>query len=85
MAARYHGEIRDHLDKNFPYLIVIFDDAGRVFAKIPAKSQAEAAIDLQRRVAGLERVMSFPQQTPSERPNQINGKQSPSRIFKHER
>jgi hypothetical protein len=85
MATRYHGEIRDHLDKNFPYLIVVFDSAGRVAAKIPAKILAEAAIDLHERIAGLERVTSFPRRTPSERPNQINGKQSPSRIFKHER
>ena len=82
MAARYHGEIRDHLDRNFPFLIVIFDDAGLVAAEIPAKSLTEAALDMHRRVAGLERAVSFP--TPSERPNQINGIQSPLWISKHE-
>ena len=72
MAARYHGEIRDHLDRNFPYLIVIFDDAGRVAAEIPAKSLAEAAIDMHRRVAGLERVVSFSPANPERavEPNQ---------------
>ena len=84
MTARYHGEIRDHLDRNFPYLIVIFDDAGRVAAEIPAKSLAEAAIDMHRRVAALEWAVSSPRRTPSERPNQIDGNQFPLRIFKHE-
>jgi hypothetical protein len=30
MARQYHGEIRNHLDKNFPYLVVIFDGVGNV-------------------------------------------------------
>jgi hypothetical protein len=41
MATPYHGEIRDHLDKNFPFLVVSFNGAGHVTAEIPARTRAK--------------------------------------------
>jgi hypothetical protein len=81
MASQYHGEIRDHLDKNFPYIVVIFDDAGNLAAEIPARNLAEAAIDLHRRVVDLDRVVGVSPRTQPEldKPYAVN-----RRNFKHE-
>ena len=81
MARQYHGEIRNHLDKNFPYLVVIFDGAGDVAAEIPARNLAEAALDLHERTADLERVVCLARRTPPElgKPHAVN-----RRNFKHE-
>jgi hypothetical protein len=81
MASQYHGEIRDHLDKNFPYIVVIFDHAGNLAAEIPARNLAEAAIDLHRRVVDLDRAVCVSPRTRPEldKPHAVN-----RRIFKHE-
>ena len=41
---QYDREIRNHLDKNFPYIVVIFDTTGNLAAEIPARNLAEAAL-----------------------------------------
>ena len=81
MGDRYHGEIRNHLDKNFPYLVVIFDGAGNVAAEIPARNLADAALDLHGRMADLERVVCLSQRTPLQldKPYAVN-----RRNFKYE-
>ena len=74
-------EIRNHLDKNYPYLVVIFDGVGNVAAEIPARNLAEAALDLHGRMADLDRVVRLSRLTPPEqdKPYAVN-----RRNFKHE-
>lgn len=81
MAGQYRGEIRNHLDKNFPYIVVIFDDAGNFAAEIPARNLAEAALELHGRMADLERVVCLSRRPGPEpnRPYEVN-----RRNFKHE-
>ena len=81
MPGQYHGEIRNHLDKNFPYIVVIFDSAGNLAAEIPARNLAEAALNLHGRMADLERVVCLSRRTEPEldNPYAVN-----RRNFKHE-
>ena len=81
MARQYHGEIRNHLDKNFPYIVVIFDTTGNLAAEIPARNLAEAALDLHARMADFERVVCLSRRTGPEPngPYAVN-----RRNFKHE-
>jgi hypothetical protein len=81
MAGQYHGEILNHLDKNFPYIVVIFDGAGNLAAEIPARNLAEATLDLHGRMADLERVVCLSRRTGPEldKPYAVN-----RRNFKHE-